>query len=164
MDRMNSRAAQVYGYAVCFITVIVMLISIKSVVDALFDLSDPIRAEGFFGRMGRPLTSFEVYKIAARRERAGPGPSTVGAGPALAVRTSGAPIVRPAPETVSRDTLSDADLRKMYDAEREDVISNARFQAKKSLIGNLLLLLLGGALFGIHWRWLKQRDAAAVTP
>jgi hypothetical protein len=159
MDRMNSRAAQVYGYAVCFITVIVMLISIKSVVDALFDLSDPIRAEGTFGRMGRPLTSFEVYKIAARREPGGGGGRST-----VMVTTPGAPLVRPAPEPPSRDTLSDADLRKMYDAEREDVMSNARFQAKKSLIGNLLLLILAGALFGIHWRWLKQRDAVPVTP
>ncbi|MFL5500475.1 MAG: hypothetical protein ACJ79Q_04505 [Gemmatimonadaceae bacterium] len=163
MDRMNSRAAQVYGYAVCFITVIVMLISIKSVVDALFDLSDPIRAEGFFGRMGRPLTSFEVYKIAANRERTG-AVVTAGGKPSVVVATRGGPMLRPVPEPPSRDTLSDADLRKMYDAEREDVISNARFQAKKSLLGNLLLLVLAGALFGIHWRWLKQRDVAPVTP
>ena len=44
MDRINSRISQVYGYAVCFITVVVMLIAIKQVVDAAFDLSDPIRA------------------------------------------------------------------------------------------------------------------------
>jgi hypothetical protein len=68
MDRVNSRIAQVYGYAVCFITVVVMLFSIKGVVDALIDLSDPIRAEaGGFGRMGHPLTNFDVYKMAVRR-------------------------------------------------------------------------------------------------
>ena len=33
MDRTNSRIAQAYGYAVCFITVIVMLIALKQVVD-----------------------------------------------------------------------------------------------------------------------------------
>ena len=42
---MSNRAAQVYGYAVCFITVVTMLIAIKQVVDAAFDLSNPIRAE-----------------------------------------------------------------------------------------------------------------------
>ena len=157
MERINSRVAQVYGYAVCFIAVIVLLVSIKSVVDALFDLSDPIRTEGMFGRMGRPLTSFEVYKIAARREPGG------GGRPTLMVATPGAPLVRPAVEPPTRDTLSDADLRKMYDAEREDVISNVSFQAKKSLVGSLLLLILGGALFGIHWRWLKQRDAVPAN-
>src|SRR6478609_1720866 len=48
--RMNNRIAQTYGYAVCLITVIVMLLGIKQVIDAAFDLSDPIRAEG--GRYG----------------------------------------------------------------------------------------------------------------
>jgi len=156
MDRINSRIAQVYGYAVCFITVIVMLISIKSVVDALIDLSDPIMADGgAFGRIGRPLSNFEVYKMAARGKLAPRGM------PAAQVGTV---LVRPAPETTATDSLSDADLRKMYDAEREDVIGNAKFQATRSLLGNLLLLVLAGVLFGIHWRWLKQRDSIPVTP
>jgi len=47
----------------------------------------------------------------------------------------------------------------MYDAERADAISNARFRSMRSLIGNLLLLVLAAVLFGVHWRWLKQRDA-----
>src|SRR2546423_9596909 len=66
MDRINSRIPQAYGYAVCFITVIMMLVSIKSVVDAAFDLSDPLRAEAG----GRPITNFELYK-AAERSRVG---------------------------------------------------------------------------------------------
>ena len=57
------------------------------------------------------------------------------------------------------DTLSDAELRRIYDAERETAIGNVRFHATRSLVGNLLLIVLAGVLFGIHWRWLKQRDA-----
>jgi hypothetical protein len=144
MDRMNNRISQMYGYAVCFITVIVMLIAIKQVVDAAFDLSDPIHAEGGgYGRSGRPLTNFELYKIEARRQpemRAGPVP--VGA------------LTRAA-----ADTISDTELRRLYDAEREQSIGNARFRAIRSLVGNLLLIVLAGVLFTIHWRWLKGRDA-----
>lgn len=143
MNTINSRIAQAYGYAVCFITVIVMLIAIKQVVDAAFDLSDPIRAEGGgYGRNGRTLTNFELYKIDARRQpemRGGPIP--VGVSRAAA------------------DTLSDAELRKLYDAEREQAVDNARFRAIRSLVGNLLLIALAAVLFGIHWRWLRQRDA-----
>ena len=150
MGRINSLIAQVYGYAVCLITVIVMLVAIKQVVDAAFDLSDPIRAEGGgYGRMGRTLTNFELYKIDARRQpdfRGGPMPTTA------------APAVRP-----PADTLSDAELRRLYDAEREQAIGNARFRAIRSLVGNLLLIVLASVLFGIHWRWLKGRDTA-VTP
>jgi hypothetical protein len=142
---MNNRIAQMYGYAVCFITVIVMLISVKQVVDAAIDLSDPIRTES--SRMGRTLTNFEVYKLEARRdarEHAQGGPTPAYVAPLKAVVDTGA---------------SDAELRRLYDAERETAIGNARFRATRSLIGNLLLIVLAGALFVIHWRWLKRRDA-----
>jgi hypothetical protein len=142
---MNNRISQMYGYAVCLITVIVMLIAIKSVVDAAIDLSDPIRAEG--SRMGRTLTNFEVYKMEARRE-----------GSARA--QFGQPPASVAPVKVAADTVSsDAELRRLYDAERETAIGNARFRATRSLVGNLLLIVLAAVLFGIHWRWLKRRDA-----
>jgi hypothetical protein len=148
MDRINSRISQAYGYAVCFITVIVMLIAIKQVVDAAFDLSDPIRADGGgYGRMGRPITNFELYKMEARRQ----APARDAAGPVG--------------EKTSRDTTtSDADLKRMYDAEREAAIGNAHFRAIRSLVGNLLLIVLAAVLFGIHWRWLKARDSVPATP
>jgi hypothetical protein len=146
MDRLNSRIAQVYGYAVCFITVIVMLIAIKQVVDAAFDLSDPIRAEGGgYGRMGRPLTNFELYKMEARRQPTRNDPTI--------------PTAKAPPDSAT----SDADLKRMYDAEREAAIGNAHFRAIRSLVGNLLLIVLAGVLFGIHWRWLRARDSMPVT-
>jgi hypothetical protein len=148
MDRINSRIAQVYGYAVCFITVIVMLIAIKQVVDAAFDLSDPIRADGGgYGRMGRPITNFELYKMEARRQ----GPTRLDVQKGTVEKAS--------PDSVA----SDADLKRMYDAEREAAIGNARFRAIRSLVGNLLLIVLAAVLFGIHWRWLKARDSIPVT-
>ncbi|HMF86793.1 MAG TPA: hypothetical protein VK575_01860, partial [Gemmatimonadaceae bacterium] len=110
MDRINSRISQAYGYAVCLITVIVMLIGIKQVVDAAFDLSDPIRADGGgYGRMGRPITNFEMYKMEARRQ----GP------------TRNYPVA-PGEKISADSTTSDADLRRMYEAEREAAIGNTR--------------------------------------
>jgi hypothetical protein len=151
MDRINNRIAQVYGYAVCFITVITMLISIKSVVDAVVDLTDPIRAEGGgYGRMGRSLTNFEVYKLDARRD-----PQRGQTVPLPAGTTTTA--------TAMRDTLSDAELRRMYDAEREQAIGNSKFRATRTLIGSLLLITLSAILFVVHWRWLKRRDELPVT-
>jgi hypothetical protein len=142
----NSRIPQAYGYAVCFITVIMMLFSIKGVVDAAFDLSDPIRSEAG----GRPLTNFELYKNANRnvmvaKDQNGPTPSVA------------------APVKSKADTLSDVELRKLYDAEREAAIGNARFRAIRSLVGNLLLITLAAILFTIHWRWLRRRDALPAT-
>jgi hypothetical protein len=61
------------------------------------------------------------------------------------------------------DTVSDAELHKLYDAEREAAIGNARFRAIRSLVGNLLLIILAAVLFTIHWRWLRRRDALPAT-
>ena len=147
MDSTNSRIAQVYGYSVCFITVIMILISIKSVVDATIDLSDPIRADaGGYGRTGRSLSSFELYKLDSRRDPRSPVP--VGVAPA-----------KVAPE----DSLSDADLRRLYEAEREQAIGNVRFRAMRSLIGSGLLIVVSVILFVVHWRWLRERDTLPAT-
>jgi hypothetical protein len=148
MDGVNTRVAQAYGYAVCFITVVVMLIGIKQVVDSAFDLSNPLRADGGYGRSGRPLTSFELYRMEARRQ-APPAPE----------RNPNTTLVVPRPVGGAADaSASDEDLRKLYDAEREEAIGSATFRATRSLVGNLLMLVVSGVLFWIHWRWLKRRD------
>jgi hypothetical protein len=159
---MNNRIAQMYGYAVCFITVIVMLIAIKSVVDSAFDLSDPIRAEnGGFGRATPSLTSFELYKIQSRRAPVFSSPD----GSVMIARGGGGPA--PATTTAkaaAADTVSDAELRRRYDAEREGVIGNTRFTATRSLVSNFLLIVLAAVLFVVHWRWLKQRTDFVPFP
>jgi hypothetical protein len=159
---MNNRIAQMYGYAVCFITVIVMLIGVKQVVDSAFDLSDPIRAEnGVFGRPTPSLTSFELYKIQSKRSSVYSPDGAV-----IAMRGGGVPV--PAATTTaakaSTDTLSDAELRRRYDAEREGVIGNTRFTATRSLVGNFLLIVLAAVLFVVHWRWLKKRSDFVPFP
>jgi hypothetical protein len=147
---MNNRIAQIYGYAVCLITVIVMLLGIKQVIDAAFDLSDPIRAEGGrYGSWGGPLTSFDVYKVSVRRQMlmrqySGPTPAGVAQPPA--------------------DTLSDAEMRRLYDAEREAAIGNVHFRAARSLVSNFLLIVLAAVLFVVHWRWLKKRTDTVPVP
>ena len=150
MDRTNSRIAQVYGYAVCFITVIMILISINSVVGAVIDISDPIHADaGGYGRMGRALSSFELYKLDSRREPIPLAPVPAGA-------------VAPA-KVAPADTMSDADLRRMYDAEREQAIGTVRFRAMRTLVGSGLLILVSVILFVVHWRWLRERDTLPVS-
>src|SRR3954468_18991324 len=152
MDGLNTRVAQAYGYAVCFITVVVMLIGIKQVVDSAFDLGNPLRAEGGYGRSGRPLTSFELYRMEARRQA-----------PAQPDRNPNTTLVVPRPVGGATDAnASDADLRKLYDAEREEAIGSAKFRATRSLVGNVLLILLAAVLFWIHWRWLKRRDVPSA--
>ena len=149
MDRINNRIAHVYGYAVCLTAVIVMFFAIKQIIDSAINLSDPLRADiGGYTPMGRSLTNFELYSLQARRQPNFPmyGPMQVAAAPRNPADTS------------------EADLRRLYDAERATAIGNGRFRAIKSLVGNLLLIIFAGILFGMHWRWLRQRDALLDTP
>ncbi len=54
--------ASLYGYLVCVIAVITLLVSVSGFIDAAFDRSNPLLARGGWGGMGAPLTSFEAYR------------------------------------------------------------------------------------------------------
>ena len=55
------------------------------------------------------------------------------------------------------DTLSESALSRRYDALRAERIANVRYQATRSLTGNLIMLLIAIGLFVVHWKWLKRR-------
>ncbi len=58
MDKPN-RIAQVYGYTVCLVALIVALISLTGVLNALFERANPLQVD----RYGGALTSFDAYKV-----------------------------------------------------------------------------------------------------
>jgi hypothetical protein len=146
----GNRIAQVYGYAVCLIAVVTFIFSAKGIVDAAFNLSDPLRAEGVYGR-GGPLTSFEAYK----REQSTRPPSRM-----RPVRmTAPAPVDTAMPtDTVSPPT--DAELRRMFDEERADMTANVRFRSMRTLVTSFLMILIALGLFVMHWRWLRRQSTA----
>lgn len=145
MDRSN-RVAQLYGYAVCLIAVVVFLISAKNFVDNTFALSDPLRAHNDRFGMEPAMTSFEAYRTSLARDPRASAPQGPG----------GAAPAQPAPDSV---------LRARYEALRADRIDQARFDAKRGLTTSGLLLALSIALFLLHWRWLRspaERSAGDV--
>ncbi|HUQ19500.1 MAG TPA: hypothetical protein VM099_07790 [Gemmatimonadaceae bacterium] len=134
----SNRIAQAYGYAVCFIAVVTILISTSAIVKSLFDISDPLRAEGY----GRPLTSFSSYKREQQYQRTGPS------------------RVRPTstvPDSAARPP-SETELRQMFEDERLDQIGSVRFRSMKTLVSSVLLMVVAFLLFFIHWRWLRRED------
>jgi hypothetical protein len=142
----GSRIAQIYGYAVCLIAVITFIISAKGIVDAGFNLSDPLRAEGGYGRSG-PLTSFEAYK---REQRMRPQPTRM-----RPMTTEPTRVDAPAAvDTVPPPT--DAELRGMFDDERADMMANVRFRSMRTLVTSSLMILIALGLFVMHWRWLRR--------
>ena len=54
----SNRIAQAYGYAVCFIAVVTILISTSAIVKSLFDLSDPLVCLAAVANLGIGLTYF----------------------------------------------------------------------------------------------------------
>jgi hypothetical protein len=117
---------------VCLISLVTILFTVPSLIENLFRLGDPLHARG---ESEPALTSFEAYKATYE-----------------GVRGSNPGEEKPAP----RMTPSDADLQKTYEALRVDRIERNRYEARQSLISEILLLGLAVALFFGHWRWLRR--------
>ena len=59
-----NRIAQVYGYAVCLVAVIVFVTNIGGLANSVISLGDPLHADiRLRGYEDRELSSFEVYRI-----------------------------------------------------------------------------------------------------
>ena len=133
---LTSRIAQIYGYAVCLVAVIVGLIATANVVQAGFDRANPLLATGYYG--GEPtgdLTSFEAYRASQGVQRPAP----------------------PGEAAATRDTLSTAELRVRYEALRQGRIARVGYNATRQLVQHGLLLALAIGLFAWHWNWLRHR-------
>lgn len=139
---------QIYGYAICLIAVVTLIISTGRVVDAIFDLSDPIRANGGYSRFGGSLATYDIWKREyLQRDYGRPRPAST-----LPTETTvNQPVVQPAP--------TEAELRRMYNEERVEQIENSRFQATRKLVSGALLGMLAIVLFGGHWFWLRRQGS-----
>lgn len=134
-----NRIAQLYGYTVCLITLILALTSFSSLMDAAFDRANPLQDPGRYP-FDAPLTSFEAFK--AR-----------GGG-----RTS-----FDTREAAQPDTASEATLRTRYDALVADRVARVRYDSAKAFTTKGILLLLSLGLFSFHWRWVR-RPNGTVPP
>jgi hypothetical protein len=144
----QSKMAQGYGYIVCLITVIAGLVSIGSTVNALFDYADPIHSDRYSS--GYSVTTFNAYKRDYQQRTPRPRP--------LVQRNVQGVPVSPDQAMSAVDTVSDATLRQMYQEDRQDRIETTRFRAMKQLVGSLLMLVVSGILFSIHWKWLRRQS------
>jgi hypothetical protein len=115
---------------------VTILFSSKSIIDAVFDMSAPLRADRY--SLGRNVTSFETYKRERIEQRARPEPV-------------GSATTQPA--------WTDEQLRQMYNDDRANHIENVKFRAMRSLVSSVLLVLIAFGLFATHWRWLRRESA-----
>jgi hypothetical protein len=131
--------AQLYGYIICLVALVTIIFTLPRFIDNVFRLSDPLQSDAGYEPA---LSSFEAYKATYARSR-GPVPREEGA-------AAGAPP-------------TDAELRKGYDALRADRLARGRFEARRSLVSQGLLLVLSLGLFVGHWRWLRRLSAGPAA-
>jgi hypothetical protein len=126
-----NRVAQMYGYTVCLIAVIIGITAASSILDAAFDRAHPLQSDY---PIGASLTSFEAYKATLQRERMMMGPQ--------------APAIP--------DTASDPTLRARFDALVSDRTAATVYRTTKTFVTSGTMLLLAVIMFLVHWRWLRR--------
>lgn len=138
MDKVNGRIAQVYGYAVCLICVVIILVSTNSLVNAAFDYANPLRSD--FGRFG-PAVTYEGYRMQSR------GPARLG----------------PEGRTIADTSVPESEIRKAFTLERNQQLDSARYHALRSLVSSIIFLALATSMFLLHWRWIRRTNAEAAA-
>jgi hypothetical protein len=137
------RIAQLYGYSVCLIAIIVILASVNAMVNQAFRLAYPLASSVVIGWGGQPaLGSFEAYEATRH-----PGVITP---PGFVQARSG---MEPTAE----------ELRRTYEALRADRVAYVRYDAGRALTGSALLLLLATGLLLWHWRWVRTLQHPSGT-
>ena len=122
----QSKAPQIYGYAVCLVTVITFLIAVAGIIFAVMDLGDPLYAGNNHNRAS--IASFENYKMDMMKSQA-------------------------ENETWVPD---DATLKAMYEAEKDDRIRRVKHDSFRNLYINGALIFICIILFLTHWRWMRR--------
>lgn len=129
---------QLYGYSVCLIAVITILISLNSVVNSAFDFAEPGMSREVTGEFGG--RSLESCRQRYMMNRSG------------MPRSPAEPDATPMPP--------DSVILSLCAEDRADRIVAVRHNALRSMITSSLMLLVAGGLFAAHWRWLRGSRAA----
>ena len=126
----------IYGYLVCLVAVITFLICASTLVYAVLDLGDPIHA-GHRPAGSPSLASFDNYKMDMLKSLPKEGEGGKGA-----------------------FVPDDQTLRAMYEAAKDDKIQTVRHEANRTIVIDIILIVICIVLFATHWRWMKKLSKA----
>jgi hypothetical protein len=131
----SSRIQQIYGYLVCLIAIITLLISASSLTNAILDLTRP-EGVGRYGEFRGPdgSGSYEEYRL-SQLERA----------TAVQEKTGRTDVV-----------LDDSTMRRQYNEQRTLAKASERWLSTKTIVTSSLMIVIALVLFMIHWRWLRS--------
>ena len=130
MEKSN-RIAQVYGYLVCLVAVITLLISVTNLFNAVIDQNDPLHAEMFYGG-NTNISSYETYRLDKLRSYQGTD------------------------SLQKAYTPDEKTIKEMFNAEKNERILTVKHRTFRSIIVYSILTVLALVLFFGHWRWLRR--------
>ncbi len=130
------RMAQIYGYLVCLVAIITILICVSSLVSALLDLGDPIHS---VWSPPPSLASFDNYKMDILKSVPKEGETA---------RTAYIP--------------DDQTLRAMYESAKNDKIQSVRHESNRMIVIDIILIVICILLFVTHWRWVRKLAKAEI--
>lgn len=128
---------QIYGYAVCLVAVLTFLFAAVKVVGAVLDIRELPYTRSYLN--GPSLVSLEAYKIDLLSRIATTEES----------------------EAVASFFPADSALQRMLEAERLHRLALSHQTSRRTLVTNLVLLVLAVLLFAAHWMWLRARERSA---
>ncbi len=137
----NPVIANIYGYAVCLIAVLVFFIGTATFIAGAFDVVHPMAFHPLIARDIRlergagPSDMMWRERIGMQRGAMGPGAMHPGAMP-------------PATGLRARPLAA-------HGALPATMLANARYAAIRRMTIALAMLVLAGVLFARHWRWLQ---------
>lgn len=134
----RTKMPHIYGYLVCLVAVITVLICASTLVYAILDLGDPIHA-GYTAPGTPSLASFDNYKMDILKSTPKEGESSKA-------------VYVPDDQT----------LRAMFEAAKDDKIQRIRHEANRTIVIDCILIAICVVLFVTHWRWMRK--LSAVVP
>ncbi|MDP4291353.1 MAG: hypothetical protein Q8908_09765 [Bacteroidota bacterium] len=138
MEKNKSPFVSIYGYIVCIVSVITFLICVTNMVNAIIDKTDPLQS-GYYGGNTASLRTFEMYKLDLMKS----------------IQNKGSDQKNILPD--------DQELRKIYEAAKQEKIDQVTFNSNKTIIITVLLILICMVLFITHWR-LARKSTIQVNP
>lgn len=137
MEGKKLDVGQIYGYAVCLITVLTFLFGTAQLVGAMLDIRELPYTESYVN--GPSLVSLGAYKLDLL--------SRVGIEEGSGVAASVLP--------------PDSTLQRMLEAERLHRLALSHQTSRRTIVVDLALLVLAVGLFAVHWMWLRRRERTA---
>jgi hypothetical protein len=130
--------AQIYGYAVCLVTVLTILFSVPSLLESAIDLTDIQHSKNY----SEKYSSFESYKVNVIRDMT----TSYECDQELKAKNVKLP--------------DDQILLKMYESEKDGSYRNALHRTRRTVIEKGFFILISALLFIFHWKWVRKFTAS----